>query len=345
MNIEPAFERDVLIDELVLDCGAWLHNVVQRVTCYGTPRPDRRNVVLVNHALSGSGRVADWWGGIVGPGRLLDTNMLAVLCINNLGSCYGSTGPTSLTFEGKPYGASFPIVSVGDIVRVQATALATLGFPYLPLVVGGSLGGMQALTWALRSPRTVEHALIIGAYDHFSSMGIGLNYVAREAVRTCATPEAGITLARKIAMLTYKSDELLSKRFARNIDRNGGNPYTHLDERFDVEGYLDYQGSIFSARMDNDAYIRQTRAMDLFDVRDLPLPTPAPKLTFVGIRSDWLFVPQYIRATAERYAREGADSIYLEMDSDHGHDAFLAEPDILARVAAPRLSALYETLR
>src|SRR5204863_7215736 len=131
----------------------------------------------------------------------------------------------------------------------QVAALATLGITHLPLVVGGSLGGMQALTWALRSPRAVEHALVIGAYDHFSSMGIALNYVARESIRQCTNPQVGIQLARKIAMLTYKSDELLSKRFARNIDRNGGNPYENLDERFDVEGYLDYQGSIFAARM------------------------------------------------------------------------------------------------
>ena len=183
MKTDPAFERDVVIDELVLDCGAWLHDVVQRVTCYGVPRPDGSNIVLVNHALTGSGRAADWWGGIVGPGRLLDTNVLAVFCINNLGSCYGSTGPASLDPEGKPYGESFPIVSVGDIVRAQAAALATLGITHIPLVVGGSLGGMQALTWALRSPRAVEHALVIGAYDHFSSMGIALNYVAREAIK------------------------------------------------------------------------------------------------------------------------------------------------------------------
>jgi homoserine O-acetyltransferase len=345
LKTEPAFERDVVIDELVLDCGVWLHNVVQRITSYGTPRPDGANVVLVHHALTGSGRAADWWGGIVGPGRLLDTNVLAVFCINNLGSCYGSTGPASLNPHGVPYGESFPIVSVGDIVRAQAAALATLGITRIPLVAGGSLGGMQALTLALRSPRSTEHALVIGAYDHFSSMGIALNYVAREAVRHGSTPQLGIQLARKIAMLTYKSDELLSKRFGRNIDRNGGNPYENLDERFDVEGYLDYQGSIFAARMDNDAYIRQTRAMDLFDVRDLPLPAPPPKLTFVGIRSDWLFGPHYVRAAAERYAREGADSIYLEMNSDHGHDAFLAEPDILAKTVAPRLAALYEELR
>lgn len=342
LKITPAFEEDVAIGDLILDCGVVLNAVVQRVTCYGTPRPDRSNVVLVTHALTGSGRVVDWWSGIVGPGRLLDTDVLAVIGINNLGSCYGSTGPASLSPAGRPYGADFPIVSVGDIVRAQASALRQLGFTHLPLVFGGSLGGMQALTWGLRSPCAIDHAVVIGAYDHLAPMAIALNYVAREALRHSATPRAGIELARKIGMLTYKSEELFTKRFARNIDRNGGNPYENLDDHFDVEGYLEYQGRLFSERMDNDAYVRQTRAMDLFDVRDLPLPTSPPRLTFVGIRSDWLFKPEYVRATAERYLREGADSVYLEMDSDHGHDAFLAEPQLLADVVAPRLAALTE---
>jgi homoserine O-acetyltransferase/O-succinyltransferase len=344
-KMTPTFERDIAIGELVLDCGVVLNDVVQRAACYGTPRPDHSNVVLVNHALTGSARVVDWWSGIVGSGKTLDTDTLAVICINNLGSCYGSTGPASLNAHGLPYGAAFPIVSVGDIVRAQAAALTQLGITRLPLVFGGSLGGMQALTWALRSPRAIDHAVVIGAYDHLAPMAIALNYLAREAIRSGATPEVGIELARKIGMLTYKSDELFTKRFGRNIDRNGGNPYENLDDRFDVEGYLDHQGRLFSARMDNDAYIRQTRAMDLFDVRDLPLPSPPPQLTFVGIRSDWLFCPQYIREAAERYAAEGADSVYIEMQSDHGHDAFLAEPEILATIVAPRLAPLYAALK
>ncbi len=339
--LAPSFERDVNVGALTLDAGVTLNSIVQRVTCYGTPRDDGSNVILVNHALTGSSRVPEWWGGIVGPGRLLDTDRLAIIGINNLGGCYGSTGPASPGPNGEPYGASFPLVTVGDIVRAQATALDALGITKLAAVVGGSLGGMQALTWALRGSRTVEHAIVIGAYDHFTPMGIALNHIAREAIRRAATPESGLELARMIAMLTYKSESLLTERFGRNPDRGGGDPFATLTDRFDVEGYLDYQGRIFSARMDKEAYIRQTRAMDLFDVRAVPLPSPAPRMTFVGIENDWLFPPQYVRAAAERIAAEGADSAYVEMPSNHGHDAFLAETETLVRVLSPRLEPLY----
>ncbi|HTV73294.1 MAG TPA: hypothetical protein VME66_06305, partial [Candidatus Acidoferrales bacterium] len=200
------------------------------------------------------------------------------------------------------------------------------------------------LQWALDPRAPVEHAIVIGAYDYLAPMAIALNAVAREAIRTSATPEAGIALARKIAMLTYKSDALFAQRFGRTIDRNGGDPYRNLEDRFDVEGYLDYQGRIFTARMDADAYVRQTRAMDLFDVREEPVPTPAPRFTFVGISSDWLFLPRYVREAAQRYARAGADSVYLELQSNHGHDAFLAEPEALTAILADRVAPLYAAI-
>jgi homoserine O-acetyltransferase len=342
--VVPAFERDVSVGSVALECGVTLDDVVQRVTCYGEPRADFANVVLVNHALTGSSHVADWWRGIIGPGKLFDTERLAVIGINNLGSCYGSTGPASLGPSGRAYGAEFPVVSVADIVLAQSLALRELGITRPAAVVGGSLGGMQALQWAVQPAGAVDHAIVIGAYDYLAPMAIALNYVARQAISTSKTPEDGIALARKIAMLTYKSDALFAQRFARKVDRNGGNPRRRLDDRFDVEGYLDYQGRIFAARMDTDAYVRQTRAMDLFDVRDIPLPAPPPKITFVGISSDWLFLPQYIREAAQRYAREGADSVYLEMPSNHGHDAFLAEPGSLTAILAPRVAPLYDAL-
>jgi homoserine O-acetyltransferase len=338
------FERDVSVGSVALDCGVTLHDVVQRVTCYGEPRADFANVVLVNHALTGSSHVADWWRGIIGPGKLLDTDRLAVIGINNLGSCYGSTGPTSTGPSGRPYGSAFPVVSVADIVRAQMLALRQLGITHLAAVAGGSLGGMQALQWAVHPSRCIDHAIVIGAYDYLAPMAIALNYVARQAISTSKTPEDGIALARKIAMLTYKSDALFAQRFGRKVDRNGGDPTRRLDDRFDVEGYLDYQGRIFAARMDTDAYVRQTRAMDLFDLREVPLPATPPKFTFVGISSDWLFLPQYVREAAQRYARDGADSVYLEMNSSHGHDAFLAEPESLTAILAARVAPLYEAL-
>jgi homoserine O-acetyltransferase/O-succinyltransferase len=340
----PTFERDVSIGRLALDSGAVLDDVVQRVTVYGEPRADGANVVLVNHALTGSGRILDWWADVVGPGKLLDTNLAAVVGINALGSCYGSTGPSSLAPDGSPYGSRFPLVTVWDMVRAQRRALAALGIQRLALTIGGSLGGMQALAWTLEPPGRVDHAIAIGAYDHFTAMGIALNYVAREAIRVARTQAEGIELARKIAMLTYKSEALMAERFARRFDRKGGDPTVNAEDKFDVEGYLDYQGAIFSKRMETNAYLSLTRAMDLFDARGRRLSDARRAFTLVGISSDWLFLPEYVRATAERFAREGADSAYVELVSNHGHDAFLAEPDHLTALVAPRLAPWYVSL-
>lgn len=342
-SLVPTTERDVALGRFALDCGVVLDNVVQRVTIYGKPRPDGSNVVFVAHALTGSSRVADWWPGLIGPGAFLDTNRLAVVGVNTLGGCYGSTGPTSPAPDGAPFGARFPIVTVGDMVRAQRSALERLGITRVALAIGGSLGGMQALEWVFAAPRHVDQAIVVGAYDSFSAMGIALNAVAREAIRNGGpTATSGIELARKIAMLTYKSEALFSHRFGRRFDRKGGDPGRNPDDRFDVEGYLDYQGSIFAERMDDQTYLTLTRAMDLFDTRERRLERPAPALTFVGISSDWLFRPQDVRRAAERFASEGANSVYLELESDHGHDAFLAEPDELARLLAPRFSSTLE---
>jgi homoserine O-acetyltransferase len=351
LSTEPTYERDVAIGRLQLDCGVALDGVVQRVSIYGEPKTDGSNVVLVAHALTGSSRVADWWGGVVGESRLLDPRRFAVVGINAIGSCYGSTGPAAQSPAGKPYGSAFPVVSVGDIVRAQSSALDALGIPRVRAVIGGSLGGMQALQWAFDRPQHVALAVTIGAYDHFSAMGIALNAVAREAIRNDANfaggdyhagdpPARGVQLARKIAMLTYKSDALFARRFARRPNRGGGDPYRNAADRFDVEGYLDHQGSIFSGRMDANAYLTLTRAMDLFDLGDRPLDGALPQVVFVGITSDWLFPPALVRAAAERFAAAGARSTFLELASDHGHDAFLAEPDALTELLSPVFASI-----
>ena len=311
---------------------------------YGEPRADGANVVLVNHALTGTSRVLDWWAGLAGPDKLLDTNKVAVVGVNALGSCYGSTGPGSLGPGGVPYGAHFPVVTVFDMVRAQREALAKLGMRRFAAVVGGSLGGMQAIAWAFEAPAQVERVIAIGAYDHFAAMGIALNAIAREAIRIARTPAEGIALARKIAMLTYKSEALLAERFGRKPDRGGGDPTRNASDRYDVEGYLDHQGAVFTARMEPQAYLALTRAMDLFDTRQRALAHPFPQFTLAGISSDWLFLPQYVRAAAERFAHAGADSTYVELVSAHGHDAFLAEPERLAALLGNRLARLYASL-
>ncbi len=327
----PAVEHDVHIGRFALDCGTVLDDVVQRVSIYGTPRPDGSNLALVNHALTGSSRVAEWWGEIAGPGKLLDTGVLAVAGINALGSCYGSSGAGAL-------------VSVGDMVRAQRAAFDRLGFERFAVIAGGSLGGMQAIEWAMQAPERVGHVLAVGAYDHFSAMGIALNAVAREAIAIAADPKKGVALARKIAMLTYKSEALFAKRHGRKFDRKGGDPTRDLADRFDIEGYLDHQGALFEARMDPKAYVTLTRAMDLFETRDREVRAPYPAFTFVGISSDWLFLPEYVRASARRFADAGAEAVYVELASDHGHDAFLADPEALRALVAPRLVPLYASL-
>ncbi len=319
----------------MLASGATLPEVVQRVTIYGSPRPGGSNVVLVAHALTGSSRVAEWWGGLMEPGRILDPAHNAIVCVNMLGGCYGSTGPASSAPDGERYGARFPLVTVGDAVEAQARALKHIGIDASAVVIGGSLGGMLAVEWALRFPERIGHAIAIGAHDHFTAMGIALNKIAREAIAIGGVPR-GLELARKIAMLTYKSDALFRERFGRKTDRAGGDPYRDGAARFDIEGYLDYQGELFSARMDANAYLTLTRAMDLFDTSDRALRAPAPAMTFVGISSDWLFLPQDVRAAAARFAREGSDSAYLELVSNHGHDAFLADTADLDRLIEAR---------
>lgn len=312
-------EESVAIGALRLDCGQTLPAVAQRVTVYGTPAGDCSNVVLVEHALTGSSRAADWWPGIVGDGALFDPRDWCVVGINALGSCYGSTR-TSMR------------ITVRDIVRAEMRALRELRIERAELVIGGSLGGMRALQWALDAPQRVGGAVVVGAHDHHSAMGIALNSLQREAL--ALDPVRGLRLARKLAMLSYKSEELLRERHGRRGDRLG-------KARFDVEGYLERQADLFEARMDAASYATLTHAMDSFDVRDGGEAflngngARKPSLTFVGIASDWLFCPQDVRGAATRFALRGFDAQYLELRSRHGHDAFLAEPNALRALLEP----------
>ncbi len=315
-------EHTVAIGPFRLDGGTTLADVEQRVTIYGTPRPDGSNVVLVAHALTGSSRVAQWWPGIVAEGGLFDPAEWCVIGVNALGSCYGSTGPASQ----RPHNTRFPRVTVRDIAGAARRALRILNVERVQIAVGGSLGGMQALQWALDAPQAIGNAIVIGAHDHHSPMGIALNAVQREALEL--DPVRGLRLARKIAMLTYKSEALLNRRHGRRGDRNG-KPY------FDVEGYLDRQAELIASRMDPASYATLTHAMDSFDVREHAVSPSKPALRFVGITSDWLFRAQDVRAAAERFADRGFDAEYLELRSDHGHDAFLAEPAALRALLEP----------
>jgi homoserine O-acetyltransferase/O-succinyltransferase len=325
-------EQTVKIGTLQLECGVQLRDVEQRVTIYGTPAEDGSNVVLVEHALTGSGRVAEWWPGIVGNGALFDPSRWCVIGINALGGCYGSTGPASAAEDGKPFGERFPRVTVADIVSAEIAALDRLGIARIDTAIGGSLGGMRALQWALAAPERLRAAIVVGAHDHHSAMGIALNALQREAISL--DPPGGLRLARKIAMLSYKSDDLLRLRHERRGDRFG-------KPRFDVEGYLERQADLFEARMDTASYVTLTHAMDSFDVRGTQMLSASPELVFVGITSDWLFLAQDVRAAARRLSLRGARAHYVQLRSGHGHDAFLAEAPQLRELLEPFAGRVY----
>ena len=333
-------ERDVEIGTLELVSGVSIPNVVQRVTRYGRePLPDGSNVVYVAHALSGSSRVLEWWDGLVGVQGLFDLARWCIVSVNVLGGCYGSTGPSSRAPDGRQWGPRFPVITIADMVEAQRRALRAIGIPRVACTIGGSLGGQQALQWARGYDDAVDHAIVVGTFDHLRAQGIAQNGTARGAIRLDPAfaggwyeepPVDGLRLARSIATLTYKSEALFEQRFGNRPDRAGGDPSRSLADRFDVEGYLAHQGDVFVRRFDANSYLVLTRAMDLFDLRGAERPAGQARLTFVGIAGDQLYAPEVVWSCAGRWAEAGWDAGYRHLPSDHGHDAFLAEPGNLA---------------
>jgi homoserine O-acetyltransferase len=356
--LEPTVETDFLfaVDEpFKLENGESLQPVTLRYALYGELTEARDNAILVCHALSGSARVADWWPQLVGPGKLFDTTRSCVIGVNVLGSCYGSTGPTSSHPErsGETYGKDFPLVTIRDIVRAQARLIDHLGIERLHSVVGGSIGGMQALGWAVDFPERVERCIAIGAAP-LSAMGLALNHLQRQAIMNDPAwragryeidkqPINGLALARSIAMCSYKSAELFDERFARRPNRSGEDPHASLKGRFDIAGYLDYQGLSFTERFDANSYLTISKAMDTFDLargfesEDNALRKISARLLLVGISSDWLFPANDILALSERARASGVEATYRELVSAHGHDGFLADAELLAPIISAHL--------
>ncbi|HTJ29377.1 MAG TPA: homoserine O-acetyltransferase [Acidobacteriaceae bacterium] len=400
----PTYEGDfVLESHLALECGRTLVRPMLHYAVYGRLNAARDNAVLVCHALSGSALVGAWWPGLMqqvrksaplhgvselagedagrnaGPstpprsaqddrisGGIVNLETDCVICVNLLGSCYGSTGPGSVNSEKvnaeRPdevslYGPEFPLVSIRDNVRAQAELIQALGIRRLKLAIGGSIGGMQALEWAILFPERVERAVVIGVAP-LNAMGLALNHLQRRAIQNDPEwregwylphqqPRRGLALARQIAMLSYKSPELFEERFGRNPNRNGEDPWG-LDRdggglgadagRFDVAGFLDYQGERFPERFDANAYLAILRTMDTWDPgrgwrsEAEALGRIQARVTFVGISSDALFPAVEVRALAEAARQAGANAEYREMATLHGHDAFLAEQGELVRV-------------
>ena len=346
--------------EFPLRAGGVLRGAKLHYALYGKINAARDNVVLVCHALSGSALVAEWWrdifsrpGGAGTPGHagLIDLEKQAVLGINILGSCYGSAGPSSIDpVTGLRYGNCFPLVQIPDTVRAQALLLDSLGIHRLQLAIGASLGGMQTLEWATQFPQRIAHAIAIGAAP-LGAMGLGLNHLQRQAIQLDPAwkngeyaidegPRRGLALARALAVCSYKSPDLFEERFARKPDRSGEDPYLDAEKpaRFDVSGYLDHQGDKFNGRFDANAYLALTRAMDLWDPfrghawKGEAWKDVKAKISLIGISSDWLFPVADIKAMQHAMVAAQVACTYQELISDHGHDAFLAEPQALFKL-------------
>jgi homoserine O-acetyltransferase len=355
--IEPTLEADFVFghgEPFALNGGGWLQPVTLRFCQYGDLNPARDNAILVCHALSGSARAGDWWPEMFGPGKAFDLDRTCVICVNVIGSCYGSTGPLSVNPRtGKAYAGDFPVVSIWDMVRAQAKLIDHLRIRRLRAVVGGSIGGMQALAWATMFADRVGDCVAVGAAP-LGAMGLALSHMQRQAIRNDPAwrgghyspddpPKAGLALARAIAMCSYKSAELFHERFGRKPNRAGEHPSRDYAGRFDVGGYLDYQGDIFNRRFDANSYLVISHAMDTFELAPSQeeeasvLRRIQARVFLVGITSDWLFPPGDVKELAERMRAAGVRITYAELQSPHGHDGFLANGDQLEPMMAAAL--------
>ena len=339
---------------LALRSGAQMREYELVFETYGELNAERSNAVLVCHALNANHHVAGtyegqdksegWWDNLVGPGKPLDTDKFFVIGVNNLGSCFGSTGPMHVNpATGRIYGADFPVITVQDWVDSQARLLDALGITQLAAVLGGSLGGMQALDWSLRYPERVRHCIAIATAPNLSAQNIAFNEVARRAIITDpdfhgghfyahgVVPKRGLRVARMIGHITYLSDDVMEAKFGREL-RAAELGYSTQDIEFQIESYLRYQGDKFSEYFDANTYLLITRALDYFDPAldhggDLSrtFASAAAKFLLVSFTTDWRFSPARAREIVKALLDNKLDVSYAEIDAPHGHDAFLLD--------------------
>ena len=357
-----------LAQPLLLDGGGVLDAVDVAFDHYGTLNAARDNAVLVCHALTMDQYVAGtnprtgkpgWWAAMVGPGRPIDTDRFYVVCANVLGSCMGSTGPLSIDpATGQPWGMAFPVITIGDMVRAQAAFIDALGIARLHAVVGGSMGGMQALAWAAHFPDRLDRALVIASAARHSAQNIAFHEVGRQAIMAdpdwagggydpvVAPPAKGLAVARMAAHITYLSEAGLTEKFGRRLqDRADGTQGTKtfgFDADFQVESYLRHQGLAFTDRFDANSYLYITRAMDYFDLAephggrlaDAFQAARATRFCLVSFDSDWLYPTAESRSIVHALNAVGAPTSFVELSSPFGHDAFLIDSPALDRVVA-----------
>jgi homoserine O-acetyltransferase len=345
---------------LPLASGASIRGYDLVYETYGQLNAARDNAVLICHALNASHHVAGvyegqarsegWWDNMIGPGKPVDTNRFFVIGVNNPGSCFGSTGPMHVNPDtGRVYGADFPVVTVEDWVDAQARLLDALGIEQLAAVMGGSLGGMQALSWTLQYPERVRHAVVVASAPNLTAENIAFNEVARRAIISDpdfhdghfyahgVLPKRGLRIARMIGHITYLSDDVMNEKFGRELREavagNGsGYKFSTQDIEFQIESYLRYQGDKFSEYFDANTYLLITRALDYFDPArafsgDLTQALAGTRARFllVSFSTDWRFAPARSREIVKALLENRRDVSYAEIDAPHGHDAFLLD--------------------
>jgi homoserine O-acetyltransferase/O-succinyltransferase len=352
-NVKP--QRMHFSNPLPLKGGGLLTNYELVFETYGHLNAEKSNAVLVCHALNASHHVAGtyegqdksegWWDNLIGPGKPLDTDRFFVIGVNNLGSCFGSTGPTHLNpATGQPYGADFPVVTVEDWVDAQARLLTALGIDTLAAVVGGSLGGMQALAWTMRFPQRLRHCVAVATAPNLSAQNLAFNEVARRAIVTDpdfhaghyaahgVVPKRGLRVARMIGHITYLSDDSMEEKFGREL-RAAELNYSTQAMDFQIESYLRHQGDKFSEYFDANTYLLITRALDYFDpalehggnLAAAFAPAVSNQFLLVSFTTDWRFSPARSRELVKALVDNRIDVSYAEIDAPHGHDAFLLE--------------------
>ncbi|MGB2242006.1 MAG: homoserine O-succinyltransferase MetX [Porticoccaceae bacterium] len=345
--------QTVVIEQpLKLACGVILPSHTLVYETYGTPNKDNTNAILICHALSGNHHAAGiyegdakpgWWDHYIGPGKPIDSNRFYIVCVNNIGSCFGSTGPTSENPEtGQPFGADFPPLRARDWVASQRLLMEHLNIDCWAAVVGGSLGGMQAMRWSLEHPDKLQHAVVIASSMKLTAQNIAFNEIARKAIKSDTDfcdgnyllqnkiPHRGLALARMIGHVTYLSDELMGQKFGRDLKAGDLLQGKTEPVEFQIESYLNYQGDKFSDFFDANSYILITKMLDYFDLaREYDHDPVAAfshaqcKFLVVSFSSDWRFSPARSREITDALIAAGKDVSYIAIDSDHGHDAFL----------------------
>ncbi|TVQ39881.1 MAG: homoserine O-acetyltransferase [Spirochaetaceae bacterium] len=361
--------QDVRFDDgVTLDSGRAFAPVTVRYETWGSLNRARSNGVLIVHAFSGDahaagyhpgGTLAGWWDNMIGPGKAFDTERYFVICSNVLGGCQGTTGPGSADpATGRPYGLSFPVVTVNDMVKVQKRLIDHLGIQRLLSVAGGSMGGMQALEWAVTYPDSIATAVVLASTSRLSAQGIAFDAVGRNAIMSDPLwnsgdyydrqpPARGLAIARMLGHITYLSDESMGMKFGRKLQERSQFGFDFADQ-FAVESYLEHQGGKFVDRFDANSYIYLTKAMDYYDISErfgslqAAFAQGAPRYLVISFTSDWLYPPYQSKEMVFAMMKAGKDVSYAELASPYGHDSFLLETERQAEIIAGFLESAYE---